>query len=89
MLLHNPIGVGWWVASYTHGSKNQGKEKIRQDAPNDDQHVDPSLQDKKSRGDEHALIILQPGKICSVEETAHSKQWVNGVTTLSEQNTKY
>lgn len=42
MLLHNPIGVGWWVTSYTHGSKNQGEEKIGQDAPNDDQHVDPS-----------------------------------------------
>lgn len=55
MLLHNPVGVGGWVASDTHGSKSQGKEEIRQDATNDDQHVDPSLQDKKHRENEHWL----------------------------------
>jgi hypothetical protein len=49
VLLHNLVGVGWWVARYTHGSKNQSKEKIGQDASNDYQHVDPSLQDKKSQ----------------------------------------
>lgn len=71
MLLHNPIGVGWWVTSYTHGSKNQGEEKIGQDAPNDDQHVDPSLQDKKRKGNEYTLIVPQSGKICSFEETSY------------------
>lgn len=42
MLLHDPVGVGWRVASHTHGSKRQGEENIRQDATNDDQNVDPS-----------------------------------------------
>ena len=71
MLLHNPVGVGWWVASYTHGSKSQGKAKIAQDAPNDDQQVDPSLQDKNSKGNEYTLIVSQSGKICSFEETLY------------------
>lgn len=48
VLLHDPVGVGWWVASYTHGSENQGKDKIRQDATNNHQHVDPGLQDRKT-----------------------------------------
>ena len=65
MLLHNPVGAGRRVTSYTHGSKSQGKEKIGQDAPNDDQHVDPSLKDKNSNGNEYTLIVPQSGKICS------------------------
>ena len=69
MLLHNPVGVGRWVASHTHGSKSQGKAKIAHDAPSDDQHVDPSLQDKKSKGNEYTLMVSQSGKICSFEET--------------------
>lgn len=48
MLLHNPVGVGGWVAGHTQGSESQGKEKIGQDAADDDQHVDPSLQDKST-----------------------------------------
>lgn len=49
MLLHNPVRVGGGVAGYTHGSKSQGEEKIRQDATNNDQQVDPGLKHKKKR----------------------------------------
>lgn len=49
MVLHDPVGVGWWIAGYTHSSKGQAKQEIRQDAASDHQHVDPGLQDKKGR----------------------------------------
>lgn len=65
MRLHNPVGVGRRVASHTHGSKSQGKEKIAQDAPDDDQQVDPSLKGKDSKGSEYSLVVPQSGKICS------------------------
>lgn len=64
VLLHNPVGVGGWVASDTQGSKSQGEEEVRQDATNDDQHVDPRLQDKKHRGSERWLTGLCS---CAVE----------------------
>lgn len=75
MLLHDPVRVGGGVAGDTHGSKRQGEEEVRQDAPNDDQHVDPRLQDKRHRGVNAGSRGLQ---LCCRDNV--SKQQVDGVT---------
>lgn len=75
VLLHHPVGVGGWVAGDTQSSKSQGKEEVGRDAANDDQHVDPRLQDKKHRANGHGL----PGvRSCVVETTCLGSGWMGG-----------
>lgn len=61
VLLNNPVGVGGWVASDTQGSKSQGEEEVRQDATNDDQHVDPrqtlAFNDQMKEDDEQSSCV--------------------------------